>query len=160
MELKFKKLHVDAELPAYAHETDAAMDLTALSFSQEYDKSGKLVIVYHTGLAVEIPEGYVGLLFMRSSVCQKSVSLTNAVGVIDAGYRGEILMKYKITTDAVPSIYQPKERIGQLMVIPRPKMEPVFVEELSGEDRGGGFGSTEQPQKATEEPAESVQEAA
>ena len=68
MDVKFKKLHDDAKIPSYAHDTDAGLDLTAVSFTQEFDKSNKLVLVYHTGLAVEIPEGYVGLIFMRSSV--------------------------------------------------------------------------------------------
>ena len=104
MDVKFKKLHDDAKIPSYAHDTDAGLDLTAVSFTQEFDKSNKLVLVYHTGLAVEIPEGYVGLIFMRSSISNKSISLTNAVAVIDSGYRGELLLKYKITTDSLPTI--------------------------------------------------------
>lgn len=84
MEVKFKKVHTDATIPSYAHDGDAGLDLTAVSFTQEYDRSGKLVLVYHTGIAVEIPEGYVGLLFMRSSVSKYSISMTNAVGVIDS----------------------------------------------------------------------------
>lgn len=84
MEVKFKKVHSDATIPSYAHDGDAGLDLTAISFTQEYDRSGKLVLVYHTGIAVEIPEGYVGLIFMRSSVSKYSVSMTNAVGVIDS----------------------------------------------------------------------------
>lgn len=138
MELKFKKLQEDAVLPSYANPNDAGLDLTAVSFTQEFDKSGKLVLVYHTGLSVEIPEGYMGLIFMRSSVSQKSMSMCNAVAVIDCDYKGEILLKFKITTDALPS-----EKIAQLVVMPYPKMEPVIVEELAGEDRGGGFGSTD-----------------
>lgn len=144
MDVKFKKLHDDAKIPSYAHDTDAGLDLTAVSFTQEFDKSNKLVLVYHTGLAVEIPEGYVGLIFMRSSVSNKSVSLTNAVAVIDSGYRGELLLKYKITTDSLPTIYQPGEKIGQLIIIPYPKIEPIEAEELSDSDRNeGGFGSTD-----------------
>lgn len=144
MDVKFKKLHEDAKIPSYAHDTDAGLDLTAVSFTQEFDKSNKLVLVYHTGLAVEIPEGYVGLIFMRSSVSNKSISLTNAVAVIDSGYRGELLLKYKITTDSLPTIYQPGEKIGQLIIIPYPKINPIEVEELSGSDRNeGGFGSTD-----------------
>ena len=144
MDVKFKKLHDDAKIPSYAHDTDAGLDLTAVSFTQEFDKSNKLVLVYHTGLAVEIPEGYVGLIFMRSSVSNKSISLTNAVAVIDSGYRGELLLKYKITTDSLPTIYQPGEKIGQLIIIPYPKINPIEVEELSGSDRNeGGFGSTD-----------------
>lgn len=144
MDVKFKKLHDDAKIPSYAHDTDAGLDLTAVSFTQEFDKSNKLVLVYHTGLAVEIPEGYVGLIFMRSSVSNKSISLTNAVAVIDSGYRGELLLKYKITTDSLPTIYQPGEKIGQLIIIPYPKINPIEAEELSSSDRNeGGFGSTD-----------------
>lgn len=144
MNVKFKKLHEDAKIPSYAHDTDAGLDLTAVSFTQEFDKSNKLVLVYHTGLAVEIPEGHVGLIFMRSSVSNKSISLTNAVAVIDSGYRGELLLKYKITTDSLPTIYQPGEKIGQLIIIPYPKIEPIEAEELSDSDRNeGGFGSTD-----------------
>ena len=144
MDVKFKKLHDDAKIPSYAHNTDAGLDLTAVSFTQEFDKSNKLVLVYHTGLAVEIPEGYVGLIFMRSSVSNKSISLTNAVAVIDSGYRGELLLKYKITTDSLPTIYQPGEKIGQLIIIPYPKINPIEAEELDSSDRNeGGFGSTD-----------------
>lgn len=144
MDVKFKKLHEDAKIPSYAHDTDAGLDLTAVSFTQEFDKSNKLVLVYHTGLAVEIPEGHVGLIFMRSSVSNKSISLTNAVAVIDSGYRGELLLKYKITTDSLPTIYQPGEKIGQLIIIPYPKINPIEAEELSSSDRNeGGFGSTD-----------------
>lgn len=144
MNVKFKKLHDDAKIPSYAHDTDAGLDLTAVSFTQEFDKSNKLVLVYHTGLAVEIPEGYVGLIFMRSSISNKSISLTNAVAVIDSGYRGELLLKYKITTDSLPTIYQPGEKIGQLIIIPYPKINPIEAEELSSSDRNeGGFGSTD-----------------
>lgn len=143
MKVNFKKLHADAVTPSYAHDGDAGMDLTAVSFTQEYDRSGKLVIVYHTGIAVEIPEGYVGLLFMRSSVSKYSVSMTNAVGVIDSGYRGELMVKMKLTTDAVPTIYQPGEKIAQLVIVPYLKAELNEIEELVETERGeGGFGST------------------
>lgn len=144
MNVKFKKLHDDAKIPSYAHDTDAGLDLTAVSFTQEFDKSNKLVLVYHTGIAVEIPDGHVGLIFMRSSISNKSIALTNAVAVIDSGYRGELLLKYKITTDSLPTIYQPGEKIGQLIIIPYPKIEPIEAEELSDSDRNeGGFGSTD-----------------
>ena len=84
MELKFKKLHEKAVLPSRSHATDAGLDLTTYGFTQEVDASGKLVLVYHTGLAVEIPEGHMGLIFMRSSVASKSLLLTNAVGIADS----------------------------------------------------------------------------
>lgn len=148
MELKFKKLQEDAVLPSYANPNDAGLDLTAISFTQEFDKSGKLVLVYHTGLSVEIPEGHVGLIFMRSSVSQKSMSMTNAVAVIDSGYRGELILKFKLTTDALPTIYQPGEKIAQLIIMPYPIIEPTLAEELTESVRGeNGFGSTDKKEE-------------
>lgn len=93
MELKvrIKKLCKDAIIPTYAKNGDAGMDLTAVDYY--YDADG--CIVYKTGLAIEIPEGFVGLVFPRSSVSVKDLLLTNCVGVIDSGYRGEILAKFK-----------------------------------------------------------------
>ena len=156
MELKFKKLNEKAVLPTRSHSTDASLDLTTYGFTQEVDASGKLILVYHTGLAVEIPEGYMGLLFMRSSVANKSLTLSNAVGILDSGYRGEIMGKFKITTDAIPTVYQEGERVLQLIVMPYPQVEPIFVEELSDGDRGEkGYDSSNE---STTEPVESIAE--
>ena len=144
MEVKFKKLSEDAVIPSYANAGDAGMDLTATRFTQEFDKSGKMVLVYHTDLAVEIPEGYVGLLCMRSSVSQKSLMMCNATGVLDAGYRGEIMGKFKLTTDALPTIYQPGEKFAQLVIVPFLTAEITVAEELSEAERNEkGFGSTD-----------------
>ena len=143
MELKFKKLNEKAVLPSRSHVTDAGLDLTTYGFTQEVDASGKLILVYHTGLAVEIPEGHMGLLFMRSSVATKSVTMTNCVGIVDSGYRGELIGKFKITTDSIPTVYQEGERVMQLVVMPFPQFEPVFVDELEEGDRGeNGYGSS------------------
>ena len=156
MELKFKKLNEKAVLPTRSHSTDAGLDLTTYGFTQEVDASGKLVLVYHTGLAVEIPEGHMGLIFMRSSVATKSVTLTNCVGIVDSGFRGEIIGKFKITTDSIPTVYQEGERVMQLVVMPYPKMEPVFADELSDGDRGEkGYGSSNE---SATEPVESIAE--
>lgn len=84
MTLKYKRLRDDAIIPIRAHEGDAGMDLTCIEITQELNEAGQLILVYHTGLAVEIPEGYVGLLFPRSSISKKSITLMNCVGVIDA----------------------------------------------------------------------------
>ena len=81
MELRIKRLVDGAKLPTYAHSTDAAMDLYAASL--EIDEMNNFV--YGTGIAVEIPEGFVGLVFPRSSIAKKTLYLTNAVGVIDSG---------------------------------------------------------------------------
>lgn len=156
--LKFKKLDVvtidkdgnpitlesKAVLPTKAHPTDAGYDLTATRVTQELDEARKLLLVYHTDLAVEIPIGYVGLIFMRSSVSKTSLTLANAVAVIDSGYRGELILKYKVTTDALPRVYEPGEKVGQLVLVPCYMADTEFVPELSSTDRGeGGFGSTD-----------------
>ena len=156
MELRFKKLNEKAVLPTRSHSTDAGLDLTTYGFTQEVDASGKLVLVYHTGLAVEIPEGHMGLVFMRSSVANKSLTLTNAVGIIDRFYSGEITLKFKVTTDSIPTVYQEGERIGQLVVVPYPQFEPVFVDEIAEGTRGEkGYGSSNE---STTEPVESIAE--
>lgn len=144
MELKIKRLIEDAILPIRAHKGDAGIDLTCTTITQEINECGQLIIVYHTGLAIEIPEGHVGLLFPRSSIAKKSLSLCNAVGVIDQGFRGEVVAKMRSTTDVVPAIYKPGERFAQLVIVPIPEVEITEVAELSETDRGeGGFGSTD-----------------
>lgn len=144
MQLKFKKLSENAVLPVKAHATDAGLDLTATSITTQINESGQVMLVYHTGLAVEIPEGYVGLLFPRSSIYKKSLAQTNSVGVIDAGYRGEIMAVFKSTTDVVPAVYKVGERFAQLVIVPIPELEVVEADELSDSDRGeNGHGSTD-----------------
>lgn len=139
MKVKIKKLHKDAVIPTYAKDGDAGMDLTAVSY--EFDEYGS--IVYHTGLALEIPEGYVGLVFPRSSICKKDMTLTNAVGVLDSGYRGEVTAKFKPTLAYKSEVYDVGERIAQMIIIPYPKIEFKEVDELSETERGtGGYGST------------------
>ena len=156
MQLKFKKLSEKATLPVRAHKSDAGLDLTTIGISSVINECGQLMLVYHTGLAVEIPEGYVGLLFPRSSIYKKSLMATNSVGVIDSGYRGEIMMVLKATTDVVPAVYKEGERFAQLVIVPIPEIEVVEAEELSESDRGeNGYGSTDtKPETPTEEKAE------
>ncbi len=109
MKIKFVKLTENAVTPTKAHATDAGFDLTATS--RTFDEHG--AVVYGTGIAMEIPTGYVGLVFPRSSVSRFDLSMANAVGVIDAGYRGEITAKFKpamlyvdnITTGRAPGAH-------------------------------------------------------
>lgn len=136
-------------LPTRATAGDAGLDLYSTRITQEVDNSGKLVLVYHTDIAVEIPEGHVGLLFMKSSVAKRSLTMANAVGVVDAHYRGEIMLKYKVTTDAIPTVYQPGEACGQLVIVPIEILEPQFVDELSETERGTmGFGEADEKKEA------------
>ena len=139
MKVKVKKLNSEAIIPKYAHPTDAGLDLTAVS----YERDSNNLIVYHTGLSIEIPEGYVGLIYPRSSISKYDLELTNSVGVIDSGYRGEILFKFRETTKDFPNIYVPGDRVGQLIIVPYPSIELEEVDELSSSDRSDkGFGST------------------
>jgi dUTP pyrophosphatase len=139
MEIKIKKLHEHAVIPRYAKEGDAGLDLTATS--RKTDPTG--FIEYGTGLAVEIPAGYVGLVFPRSSISKVNMSLTNAVGVIDSGYRGEILFRFKPTTTG-RGMYEIGERIGQIIIMPYPHITLIEVDELEDTARGDtGFGSSD-----------------
>ena len=90
IKVNIKKLHKDAVIPSYAHSTDCGLDLTAVS--KTYDEYGN--VVYGFGLAFEIPEGYAGFIFPRSSNHKSGLLLTNSVGVIDSGYRGEVTAKF------------------------------------------------------------------
>ena len=148
MEVRIKKLHPDAVIPKYAKAGDAGLDLTAVTKS--YDRDGN--IVYGTGLAFEIPDGYVGLVFPRSSLSSLDIALSNCVGVIDSGYRGEVTAKFKpamlFNREQRPiilnnRIYEVGERVAQIIIIPYPKIEFIESDELSETERGtGGYGSS------------------
>lgn len=136
MKIKIKKLHEDAVIPKYAKFGDAGMDLTAIDVVAD-----EHTITYKTGIAIEIPRWHVGLLFPRSSVYKTGQSLTNCVGVIDSGYRGEIMMKF--TLSPYQREYDIGDRVGQLIIMPYPKIVFEEVEELTETSRGsGGYGST------------------
>ena len=141
MKVKIKKLHPNAVIPTKAHNLDAGYDLTAVS--RNVDDFGNMV--YDTGIAVRIPDNHVGLIFQRSSVSKKNQILSNAVGVIDAGYLGSITFKFKHIgqpyTSAKP--YEVGERIGQLIILPIQSIEFEESEDLGESDRGlGNYGST------------------
>lgn len=150
--VKFKKLKENAVIPSRANASDAGLDLTCIDISTEVGEDAVVSFVYHTGLSMEIPEGYVGLLFNRSSVAKKSLTLTNAVGVIDAGYRGEIIAKFKVNTNSIPSIFRPTEKFAQLVIMPIPEVNIEVVEELTESERGeGGYGSSDKNEVANPE---------
>lgn len=143
MELKFKRLKDSAVLPIRGTKGAAGIDLTCTDITTTLNEANQLMLVYHTDLAVEIPEGYVGLLIPRSSIWEKSLWLTDNVGVIDSDYRGEIMAIMKATTDAVPAIYKKGERFCQLVVVPISNYTIVEASELTPTNRGeNGYGST------------------
>lgn len=162
MKVRFKKLTENAVMPMKAHASDAGFDLVATRVEPDVENGA---IVYGTGIAVEIPKGHVGLVFPRSSIYKKDLSLTNGVGVIDSGYRGEIMLKFKGAINLgrrpnwverlalrmgyvkryrqMPRPYHVGERIGQLVIMPYPEIEFEKVDELSKSDRGtSGYGSS------------------
>ena len=139
MQIKIKKLHPNAITPQYAKEGDAGMDLTAVSF--EFMDTEH--IKYNFGLAIEIPKGYVGLVFPRSSCYKQRQILSNCVGVIDSGYRGEISAVMVVTSKERYERYKILDRVAQIIIMPYPEIEFVETDELSTSERGeGGYGST------------------
>ena len=140
MKVMIKKLHPDAVIPKYAKHGDAGMDLTAIWMEFDHEKK---IVTYGTGLSLEIPWWHVGLIHPRSSVYKKSMVLANHVGVIDSGYRGEIMFKFRVLNDDWRDIYDVGDRIGQLIITPYPRIDFVEADKLSETDRGGGgYGST------------------
>ena len=136
MKIKIKKLHPDAVIPQYAKPGDAGLDLTAVDVIADGN-----TLTYRTGLAIELPPWHVALLFPRSSVYKTGQTLTNCVGVVDSGYRGEIMLKYTLSPYAKE--YEIGDRVGQLIIVPYPKIEFDEVSELTPTERGeGGYGST------------------
>ena len=135
IELKVKRLSPSAMVPTRAHLTDAGMDLYVhrLNLSQG-------ICTIHTGIAVAIPAGYVGMLFPRSSIFKKDLRMANCVGIIDSGYRGEVCLKLDMIGSDIYEVY---DRCGQLIVMPYPQVTVVEVDELGVTDRNlGGFGSS------------------
>ena len=146
LKVRFKKLVEDAVIPTYKTVGAAGMDITAIR-TEAIDYGNQLKA--YTGIAVEIPKGYVGLLFPRSSVVTTNNRLGNCVGVIDSDYRGEITFVFDnvdVNGDLISDYdynYQAKDRVGQLVILPFPKVELEEVEELSDSERGtGGYGHT------------------
>ena len=138
MNVKIKKLSPLAVIPVYAKPGDAGLDLVAIR--EEWNDENTMV-TYDTGLAIEIPEGHVGLLFPRSSVSKTELTLANSVGVIDSGYRGPIMFKFRYLDEGM--VYDVGDKIGQILIVPYPQITFEEVDELSSTDRGeGGFGST------------------
>lgn len=135
MILKIKKLHLDAQVPKYAHHDDAGMDIYAVTKEVK-----EKFIEYGTGLSFEIPIDHVMFIYPRSSLSNKDLIMANHVGVLDSGYRGELKLRFRKIGD---DVYEVGERIGQIIIVPFPRIEFTEVEELSETNRGeGGWGST------------------
>ena len=142
MKVRIKKLNDNAVMPTKAHATDAGFDLYCTSTEVNW---GTRKLTCHTGLAFEIPDGYVGIIFPRSSVSNKPLMMAYSVGVIDSGYRGEVTAKFNITgmNEIYANNYQVGDKIAQMIIIPYPEIEFEETDSLSESDRGtGGYGTT------------------
>ena len=152
MKVRIKKLSELAVVPSYAKDGDAGMDLIATSIISDTPTQ----ITYGLGVALEIPKGFVGLVFPRSSIRKTGLQLSNSVGVIDSGYRGELQATFnklfggeamydemKVKEIQPNDFYKVGDRVAQIMIIPHPPIEFEQANELSDTERGeGGFGST------------------
>jgi len=140
IKVKIKRLTPGAVMPSKGTEKSAGFDLTAISASWDKERDQ---IKYGFGLAFEIPDGYVGLIFPRSSVCKKDMSLSNCVGVIDSDYRGEVTAVFNVPNPFTANVYAVGDRIAQIVFVKLPEVEVIEANELSETQRGeGGYGST------------------
>ena len=141
MEVAFRKLREDAVVPARAYEGDAGVDLA--SCEHVVLDPGERATV-GTGLAVAVPEGYAGFVQPRSGLAARhGITIVNAPGLVDSGYRGEVRVVLLNTDSRRPFVVEPGMRIAQLVVVPVASVEPVETEELPESERGvRGFGSS------------------
>lgn len=140
MKVKFKKLVASAVSPSQSNPGDAGYDLTATAVTYPSVSNGVYIEVC-TGICLEIPKGYVGLLFPRSSISKTKHFLRNSVGVIDSGYRGEIKLRFSV--DDSNTCYKVGDRVGQIVFVRLPKVELIESVDLSNSARNeGGFGSS------------------
>ena len=139
LSVKVKKIHPNAVIPSYSKDGDAGMDLT---ITREIENTS-FVVTYGFGIAIEIPKNFVGLVFPRSSIRNYDLIMSNSVGVIDSGYRGELQATFKKTNGLDSMKYKVGERGAQIIILPYPQVKMVESDELSQTERGtGGFGST------------------
>ncbi len=140
--INIKKLDERAVVPTYGTEFSAGADLYALA-EGSVEIPPHTTVMIHTGLAMEIPEGYAGLIFARSGLAsKKGLAPANKVGVVDPDYRGEFMVALHNHTDSAKTI-ETGERIAQLVIVPFLKAEFCIKDELDETSRGGGgFGST------------------
>jgi dUTP pyrophosphatase len=141
IELPVRRLRPDAALPARAYTGDAGFDVAACERVElgPGERAG-----VPTGLAVAIPEGYAGFVQPRSGLAARNgLTIVNTPGLIDSGYRGELVVILLNTDREVPFVVEPGMRIAQLVVLPVPEVELVEVDELPASERGvRGFGSS------------------
>jgi dUTP pyrophosphatase len=139
LQINIRPLHKDFTLPAYAKPYDAGMDLTATTVINDTENN---IIRYKVGFAVDIPKGFVGYIFPRSSISKYDLAMCNSVGVIDSGYLDEVEVRMR-PTKKDGKYYGFGDRVAQLIVMPVPEVQFNVVDNFNmSYDRGGGFGHT------------------
>lgn len=143
LEVKFKKMSLLAKDPVYMTNGACGADLYAATERVENGLTGPMVI-YDTHLAIQIPKGYVGLLFPRSSISNHTTfALSNSVGVLDSDFTGSISFKFRNVVHGLGKKYNVGDRIGQIVIVPIPDVKFVEVEKLDETERkDGSYGST------------------
>jgi dUTP pyrophosphatase len=141
MELPFQRLRPEGELPASHHRGDAGLDLRS-AIDVVVGPGDRAMVP--TGVAVAIPEGHAGLVLPRSGLASRQgLTMANAPGLIDAGYRGEVICSVVNLDRTEPVAIAAGDRIAQLVIVALPSVRPVWADELPPSSRGeGGFGST------------------
>ena len=136
--MDLQQLDFDLPVPSYAHPGDAGLDL----YAAEPAEVTRETVLIPTGVAVAVPDGHVGLICPRSGLSEYGVTVANAPGVVDAGYRGEVMVRLT-TTSVFPHQVHRGDRIAQLLIVPVARPEVTVVDRLDDTERGtGGFGST------------------
>ena len=144
--LKVKKIKQDATIPTKAHENDAGFDLYALNTQGDNTDLPTPIRIINTGIAMEIPEGYFGLIKPRSGLSAKE-GIDVLAGVVDSGYRGEIKVVLQSSNARGIRVIARGEKIAQIIILPLPQVKLEIVEELEESERGEkGFGSSDKKQ--------------
>ena len=144
MTIKFKKLSEKAVQPVRATNSGAGYNVTAAGVTTEVNERGQLILVYHTGLSVEIPEGFEGVLRPTSSINTKTLRMIDAPSVVSGNIDDEIVVRFITTTDVIPAVYKEGEQIAQLVIN---KIEDVeFVELIDTTESSAGEGEQGLPE--------------
>lgn len=116
MTIKFKKISDKAVSPVRTTNSGAGYNLTAASVQTEVNERGQIVIAYHTGLVVDIPEGYEGVIRPVNNICAKTIRMCDAPSVISGNFDDEIIVRFIVTTDVIPAVYKEGDQIAQLVI--------------------------------------------
>ncbi len=132
MEIKIKKLHESASVGSVASNF---IGLNCFDILTEVGKDGRLVLIYRSGLSIEIPEGHIGILVPTKLAPIYSLEDAGGLQVFNAGYKGELIGRYKISTNSVPAVFEKEEEFARLMIIETAKLD-ITIEEAENENQG------------------------